>query len=113
MEPPTVDPSQAASGPERFNVIYASPESPTRLAIFREVYGPDYPEEVAPRSFITMPLLRRLAQGLAVGPGRRSLTSAVGAPGPASGWRVRLGRRWSGWISPAWGSPRRRGEPSS
>jgi hypothetical protein len=45
---PTVDPSQAASGPERFNAIYASPESPTRLAIFREVYEQDYPEKVAP-----------------------------------------------------------------
>jgi hypothetical protein len=69
MEPPTGAPSHAASAPERFNAIYASPESPTRLAIFREVYGQDYPEEAAPRSFITMPLLRRMAQGLAAGPG--------------------------------------------
>jgi ubiquinone/menaquinone biosynthesis C-methylase UbiE len=83
MEPPTVDPSPAASEPERFNVIYASPESPTRLAIFREVYGPDYPEEVAPRSFITMPLLRRLAQSLAVGPGATILDLGCGRAGPS------------------------------
>jgi hypothetical protein len=45
--------------------------------------------------------------------GRRSWTSAVGAPGPVSGWRVRLGRRWSGWISLAWRLPRRRSGPRS
>ena len=83
MEPPTVDPSPTASEPERFNVIYASPESPTRLAIFREVYGQDYPEEVAPRSFITMPLLRRLAQSLAVGPGATILDLGCGRAGPS------------------------------
>jgi ubiquinone/menaquinone biosynthesis C-methylase UbiE len=83
MEPLTGDPSHAASAPERFNAIYASPESPTRLAIFREVYGQDYPEEVAPRSFITMPLLRRMAQGLAVGPRATIIDLGCGRGGPS------------------------------
>jgi ubiquinone/menaquinone biosynthesis C-methylase UbiE len=66
------------------NAIYASdPQSPTRRAIFREVYGADYPEEVAPNSFITMPLLRRLAQSLAVGPGATIIDVGCGRAGPS------------------------------
>jgi ubiquinone/menaquinone biosynthesis C-methylase UbiE len=83
MEPPTGAPSHAASAPERFNAIYASPESPTRLTIFREVYGQDYPEEAAPRSFITMPLLRRMAQCLAAGPGATIIDLGCGRAGPS------------------------------
>jgi hypothetical protein len=90
MEPPTGDPCHAARGPERFNAIYASPDSPTRLAIFREIYGADYPEEVAPRSFITMPLLR-MAQSLAVGSRATIIDLGCGRGGPR-GWAWQTGR---------------------
>jgi hypothetical protein len=86
-EPCTGDPSPAASAPARLNAIYTSPENPTRLAIFRQVYGLEYPEEVAPRSFITMPLLRRMAQGLAVGPEATIIDLGCGRAGPVSGSR--------------------------
>lgn len=68
MEQPSVDAFDAVRAMEGFNAIYAShPHSPTRRAIFREVYGADYPEEVAPNNYITMPLLRRIAQVIAAG----------------------------------------------
>jgi ubiquinone/menaquinone biosynthesis C-methylase UbiE len=84
MEQPTVDPFDAARAMERFNAIYAShPNSPTRRAIFREVYGADYPEEVAPNSYITMPLLRRMAQVIAAGPGATIIDVGCGRAGPS------------------------------
>jgi hypothetical protein len=55
MEEPIVEPFNPVRAMDA-NAIYASdPQSPTRRAIFREVYGAAYPEEVAPNSFITMP----------------------------------------------------------
>ena len=84
MEQPTVDPFDAARAMERFNAIYAShPNSPTRRAIFREVYGADYPEAVAPNSYITMPLLRRMAQVIAAGPGATIIDVGCGRAGPS------------------------------
>ena len=81
MEQPAVEPFNPARAMDA-NAIYASdPQSPTRRAIFREVYGADYPEEVAPNSFITMPLLRRLAQSLAAGPGAGSFNSRLARGG--------------------------------
>ena len=84
MEQPAVKPSNAARATEHFNAIYASPpNSPTRRAIFREVYGADYPEEVAPTSYITMPLLRRMAQSIAAGPGASLVDVGCGRAGPS------------------------------
>ena len=83
MEQPTSEPFNAARYTERFNALYASPESPTHRAIFREVYGADYPEEVAPESYITMPLLRRMAQSIAAGPGTTIIDLGCGRAGPS------------------------------
>ncbi len=83
MEQPVAEPFNTARAMDA-NAIYASdPQSPTRRAIFREVYGADYPEEVAPNSFITMPLLRRMAQSLAAGPGATIIDVGCGRAGPS------------------------------
>jgi ubiquinone/menaquinone biosynthesis C-methylase UbiE len=82
MEPPVGEPFNPARAMDA-NARYASPESPTHRAIFREVYGADYPEDVAPNSFITMPLLRRMAQSLAVGPGATIIDIGCGRAGPS------------------------------
>jgi ubiquinone/menaquinone biosynthesis C-methylase UbiE len=83
MEQPAVEPFNPARAMDA-NAIYASdPQSPTRRAIFREVYGVDYPEEVAPNSFITMPLLRCMAQSLAAGPGATIIDVGCGSAGPS------------------------------
>lgn len=82
MEQPTVEPFNAARATERFNALYASLDSPTHRAIFREVYGVDYPEEVAPHSYITMPLLRRIAREIKVDPGATIVDLGCGRGGP-------------------------------
>jgi len=84
MENPTVAPFNTATRTERFNALYASHAgSPAYRAIFREVYGADYPEEVEPFSFITMPLLQRMAQVIAVGPGATLIDLGCGRAGPS------------------------------
>lgn len=65
-----------------YDPIYASRDSPTRVAIFREVYGKDYPEEVAPRSYITTPLLARIAESIAAQPGAKIIDLGCGRGGP-------------------------------
>jgi len=65
------------------NLVYAvHAKSPTQRAIFRAVYGDDYPEEVVPLSYVTMPLLRRIAQEAAVGPGKTFIDLGCGRGGP-------------------------------
>lgn len=58
-------------------------ESPTHRAIFREVYGAEYPEEALPLGFITTTLLRRIAQAIAVGPGHTIIDLGCGRGGPS------------------------------
>jgi ubiquinone/menaquinone biosynthesis C-methylase UbiE len=83
MEKPAVEPFNTTRAMNA-NAIYASdPQSPTRRAIFREVYGADYPEEVAPNSYITMPLLHRMAQSLSVGPTSTIIDVGCGCAGPS------------------------------
>jgi len=50
--------------------------------IWRDVYGPDYPAEADPFSFVTVTDLRRMAAELAVGPGQVMLDLACGRGGP-------------------------------
>lgn len=65
-----------------YDPIYASGDSPTRVAIFREVYGKDYPEEVAPRSYITTPLLARIAKSIGAHPAAMMVDLGCGRGGP-------------------------------
>lgn len=66
------------------NALYArQAESPTHRAIFREVYGAEYPEEVLPLSFVTRTLLRRIAKEIAVGPGQTIIDLGCGRGGPS------------------------------
>lgn len=66
------------------DTLYArQAESPTHRAIFREVYGAEYPEEVLPLSFITRTLLRRIAQAIAAGPGQTIIDLGCGRGGPS------------------------------
>ncbi|QBD78991.1 class I SAM-dependent methyltransferase [Ktedonosporobacter rubrisoli] len=68
---------------ETFDAIFAAdPNSPTRRRIWREVYGSDYSEEVDQFSFTTLPLLRRIAKALCVGPGQVFADLGCGRGGP-------------------------------
>lgn len=66
-----------------FNAVYASySESPTLRESFREVYGADYPEEVTPLSYVTLTLLRRIAQAVSLGSGTTLIDLGCGRGGP-------------------------------
>ena len=65
------------------NALYArQAESPTHRAIFREVYGADYPEEVLPLSYVTLTLLTRITQAIAAGAGCTIIDLGCGRGGP-------------------------------
>lgn len=65
------------------NALYArQAESPTHRAIFREVYGAEYLEDVLPLSFITRTLLKLIAQRIAAGPGQTIIDLGCGRGGP-------------------------------
>jgi ubiquinone/menaquinone biosynthesis C-methylase UbiE len=57
-------------------------ESATQKRIRREVYGEDFPLEADPRSFVTLPELRAMAQDLRVGPGEELVDLGCGQGGP-------------------------------
>ncbi len=68
---------------ESFNILFAAvPRSATLRHIWRLVYGPDYPEEADPFSFVTLTDLRRIAGELGVGRGQTVLDLACGRGGP-------------------------------
>lgn len=71
------------TGAESFNVMFAAlPRSPTLRHIWRVVYGPDYPEDADPFSFVTLTDLRRIAAELRVGPRQTIVDLACGRGGP-------------------------------
>lgn len=78
--------SDQGEGPvsdEGYDAVFAAiAHSETLRAIFREVYGADYPEEAEPFSFVTLTDLRRIAHELSVGPGERFVDLACGSGGP-------------------------------
>ncbi len=55
--------------------------SPTLKRIMRSVYGAEYPEEAHPFGFVTLSELRRIAQALDLGPGRRFVDLGCGEGG--------------------------------
>jgi ubiquinone/menaquinone biosynthesis C-methylase UbiE len=68
---------------ERYDGTYrALPDSPTYWRIHREVYGAEYPAEVAPLGFTTLTDLRRFAQALALRPGQALVDVGCGQGGP-------------------------------
>ncbi|HEX9096231.1 MAG TPA: hypothetical protein VF990_09030 [Candidatus Dormibacteraeota bacterium] len=68
---------------ESFNILFtAVPSSATLRHIWRVVYGPDYPEEADPFSFVTVTDLHRIAGELGVGWGQTVLDLACGPRRP-------------------------------
>jgi ubiquinone/menaquinone biosynthesis C-methylase UbiE len=89
MEQQSPDRFSAKRIAERLNLVYAvHAQSPTQRAIFRAVYGDDYPEEVVPLSYVTLSLLRRIAQEVALGPGKTLIDLGCGRGGPGL-WMAR------------------------
>jgi SAM-dependent methyltransferase len=79
----SIDPSDlVASGYEAFYAAWG--RSQTLRQIWREhVTGPDYPEEFAHISFLSLASLRSLAEGLALAPGDLLVDLACGVGGPS------------------------------
>src|SRR5207302_1339153 len=68
---------------EDFDVKFAAVgNSSTLRRIWLEAYGNDYSQEVEPYSFVTLTLLRRIAQQLRVGPGQSFADLGCGRGGP-------------------------------
>lgn len=66
-----------------FDALYARyAESSTYRGIFRDAFGAEYPEELAPLSFVTTSLLRQAAADLRPSPGARVLDLGCGQGGP-------------------------------
>jgi hypothetical protein len=64
---------------DRFDAIYqAVSSSATHWNIQRDIYGPQFPEDAAPYSFVTLADLERIATAVAISPGQ-SLVD-VGCP---------------------------------
>ena len=69
--------------PETFDAAFtAVASSPTLLAIVREVFGSEYPEDAEPFSFVTVSDLRRISEMLSVGAGQTVLDLCCGRGGP-------------------------------
>jgi ubiquinone/menaquinone biosynthesis C-methylase UbiE len=65
------------------DAVFAShAASPTHRAIFAEVYGAEYAEEVEPLGYLALPELRRVAGELAVGAGDTVADLGCGRGGP-------------------------------
>ena len=52
-----------------FEATYASPASPTEERVWREAFGPEYPEGVEPYSYVTQSELDRFVRDLQIGSG--------------------------------------------
>jgi hypothetical protein len=63
--------------------------SETLAAIWRGVYGADYPQDASPFSFVTVPELQWLAGAMNVTDGRSSRISPVVKEARVSSWRDR------------------------
>jgi SAM-dependent methyltransferase len=75
--------NQEESSRRRFDAIFARiAASKTLSAIWRDVYGDDYPREGTPFSFVTISELRWLTAALNVGKGQALVDLACGQGGP-------------------------------
>jgi SAM-dependent methyltransferase len=63
-------------------VLSSQGRSPVLKAIWRGVYGPDYPEEVEPFGFLTRTELRHILAELRIDPGSRLADLGCGRGGP-------------------------------
>ena len=83
MKPQFVAPFDSKAATARYNALYTDlANSPTWRAIFCQVYGADYPEEVMPLSYVTVTALQRIAHELAVVPGGTIVDLGCGGGGP-------------------------------
>jgi SAM-dependent methyltransferase len=72
-----------------FNALYkGQSQSETFRAIYREVFGPEYPEEVDSTGFLTVSELRRFSHDVQVGAGQSFVDLACGRGG-ATLWLAR------------------------
>lgn len=66
-----------------WNAVFSTyGQSPAHRAIFREVYGAEYPEEAGPLSYLSMSELRRVAREVRVAPGQTLTDLGCGRGGP-------------------------------
>ncbi len=88
LDPQTSDASMPMGPPqvgarERFDAIYSVVSgSATYWNIQRDVYGPQYAEEAAPYSFVTLVDLERIATAIGVLPGQTLVDIGCGQGGP-------------------------------
>ncbi len=66
----------------RFERAFAGPASAVRARIWREVFGPEYPEGVDPFSYISVTELRRFAREVRTGSGQCLVDIGCGRGGP-------------------------------
>jgi SAM-dependent methyltransferase len=71
-----------SADPQTFDAIYKVRPGETSARIWRDAYGDDYPEEVAPFSFVTKTDLLRIAGLLASGSGKVYVDLGCGRGGP-------------------------------
>ena len=68
---------------EAYNVYYTGiPKSKTFLRAQRDAYGPDYPEEAEPTSFVTKTDLVRIAHFISISSGKTFIDLGCGRGGP-------------------------------
>jgi SAM-dependent methyltransferase len=81
-----------------YDAVYAAmPKSPTLRRVWQEhACGPDFPEEFAHISFITLPELRRVAKELRIGPTSTFVDLGCGTAGPALWVARETGARLTG-----------------
>ena len=74
--------SDQASWAVRFEQTFSGPVSVVRERIWRQVYGPEYPDGVDPFSYISVTELRRFAREVRTGTGQCLVDIGCGGGGP-------------------------------
>jgi SAM-dependent methyltransferase len=83
MNPPSSSSSKSANTGLTFDELYARIVSSAVLGdIWRTAFGPEYPEEASPFSFVTRTDLNALSQALSLGPTQRFVDLGCGCGGP-------------------------------